>query len=603
MATTPRPKPSRRLACAARCFGALALLAPEAAAQSLAPRSPTPLGPGLSGASGAPSVAVDTSQACAAWAVADQGFGQVWSARSNGRGVHWLAPVRVDSDSTGATKITSPDSVQRLGDDFFVFWIDARNGTQRDDVFVNASTDGGATFAPLEVQLPDGLGGNGEVRAFKAVAVEGTAHDALIAVMRVAPNGVFDEELHLTRSIDGGATWSAPLHVAGDIAQGHDVDQFDVYADTDAVHLVWEDDSANGAGRYSPYHARSTDGGATFSVAQALDVTDLTDAGNCDAPGDYGLRVRSNGPNVVVAWLEERLHPDNEELRLTVSTDMGATFAPDIRIGGADPLAADVDYIDLALAHDRIVLAFTDDRLNPGSTDALYVWRRHVNGTTATETLLSGPAGATFPRLCGTGSQIALAWTTDMNRQSLLARVSENQGASWAPIATLQSSGSIYDVDNASIAFEPGYDNVFACYLIDTGPFGQNRAHMAGVRSPTLVPQGFSPAAPLVGFRGERLLGDSDVLFLIVVALSQAEGAFLLPDLRDTGLAYDTLTSAGITLLPSLLAPIQPNGVATTPQLVNHLPPGLTFQAVGVTLDVYGNTQRVTDVATVTVTP
>lgn len=582
---------------------ALGLLATPLVAQDLAPRAPVDLAPLNAGTAGAPAIDLSTDASCAVWAELAFGSGEVWCARSNGRGVAWQTPVQVDTDTSGATKITNADSVLRSGSDVWVFWLDSRSGATSEDVRFNRSTDGGATFPSLDAALPDGFLGAGDVRAFKPRLVQSSGGDALMVFMRVAPSGVADEELHVTRSTDGGATWSPTQRLAGDSSQGYDVDQFDAVVVGDVVHVVWEDDSANGAGRYSVHHARSVDGGATFSSALALDSTDPTDQGNSEAPGDNGLRVRAEGPQVAVAWLEERTDPSNEEVRLALSTDGGQSFGADFRVGAGDPISVDVDYLDLWMSNDQLLVALTDNRATGGTFDELFVWRRHFNGGASTETGLSNTGGAAFPRFCGAGDQVALTWLTDDVRQSLVGRISENNGATWLPRTVLFDSGGVQDVDNATACFDPGYDNLLVAFLADVGPQGTNRVHAGGVRPPTLVPQGFDTGSMFVGFQGLNLVENGDQLFCVVVALAQAEGAFLLPDARDTGLAYDLFTSAGLTLLPSLLAPVSLAGNASTPLLVNNLPPGLAFEAVGVTLDALGQTRRLTDVVSITVGP
>jgi hypothetical protein len=193
-----------------------------------------------------------------------------------------------------------------------------------------------------------------------------------------------------------------------------------------------------------------------------------------------------------------------------------------------------------------------------------------------------------------------VAWLSDSPvRQSLSSRTTEDLALTWQPVARIHDSLNSRDVDNASIAFDPAYDNVLAAFLVDSGVGGTNRALSGGVRPPTLVPQGFAPKGPFISFRGENLVEGDATLLLVGVGFTAAEGSLVLPDLRDVGLAYDALTAAGINLIPSLVAPIQPNGVANTPALVNGLPPGLTFRAVGLTMSPTVGTIRLTDVVTI----
>jgi hypothetical protein len=584
-----------------RVLAALALTA-VAHAQTTNPRPPQELAPLLGGLASTPSLSVTTASTVAAWANYDSGIGQVWSARSNGRGVMWQAPVRVDRDPTFALKLSLSDSVQRVGSNVYVLWIDERNGSNTNEVRFNVSTDGGATFAASDASVPHPLGGAGEIRAVRIASGPTPSGDGLHVAMRVAPPGVFDEELWITSSHDGGTTWTAPLRLAGDTSLGLDVDQFAIAVQGSRVHLVWEDESTNGAGRYSPYHVRSTDHGLTYRPVVRLDTSDAADLGNSDAPGEHGLQVRVWNDQVGVAWVEERTHPMNEEVRVAFSLDGGASFGNDERIGGGDPNVVDVDYLDLWIRGTVALVAFTDNRSTLSNVDQLYVWRRQVAGGAATETTVSTSAGAAFPRFTGTGSQVVVGWLTDSSiRQSLVSRTSEDLGLSWQPVARHFDAQNGLDVDSAVLAFEPSYDNVVSAFLVDTGPGGLNRVHTGGLRPPTLVPQGFSPSAPFISFRGENLLEADATLFLVAVGLTASEGSLVLPDQRDVGLAYDALTAAGFSILPSLVAPIQPTGVANTQSLSNTLPPGLVFRAVGVTVSPTVGTVRLSDVVTIVV--
>jgi hypothetical protein len=582
-----------------RALALLAAIAARAEAQNVAPRSPQELGPALGGVAAPPSIATAFDTTVAAFSEIDNGVSRVWAVRSNGRGVVWGPPVRVDRDPQFALKVTQSDSVQRAGANTYVFWIDDRSAPASNSVYFNVSTDGGATFGATDVAVPHPYGGNGELNAMRIASGPTPFGDGLHVAMRVAPSVTADEELWITSSLDGGATWNTPQQLAGDSANGIDVDQFAMAIANGRLHVVWEDDAANGAGRYSVRHSRSLDHGLTFGTGLALDTTDTADLGNADAPGEFGLQVRAHNDQVVVGWVEERTHPDNEEVRLAISLDGGASFSADERIGGGDPSTVDVDYIDVWVRQAVVLVALTDNRAALGNSDQLYVWRRPIAGGSATETALTA-GDAAFPRFAGAGAQVAVAWLSDSPvRQSLSSRTTEDLALTWQPVARIHDSLNSRDVDNASIAFDPAYDNVLAAFLVDSGVGGTNRALSGGVRPPTLVPQGFAPKGPFISFRGENLVEGDATLLLVGVGFTAAEGSLVLPDLRDVGLAYDALTAAGINLIPSLVAPIQPNGVANTPALVNGLPPGLTFRAVGLTMSPTVGTIRLTDVVTI----
>ncbi|MEZ5978626.1 MAG: hypothetical protein R3F34_10440 [Planctomycetota bacterium] len=563
-------------------------------AQDLAPRVPVGVAGPVGGTCGAPSVAIGTRSTNVAWSNFDTG-GTVWCASASGLATQFSAPVRVDRDSSGAVKLTQSDSCLRIGSRTYVFWIDGRTGSTTDDVRFNVSYDFGATFSSGDVRIPDGFGGAGEVRGFRVAGSAGANGDRLHVAMRVAPGAGANEELWYTRSLDGGTTWSSPVRLAGNAANGIDVDQFAIAISGDRVNLVWEDDSRNGAGRDSVRHVRSLDVGATFGPVLALDVTDAADTGDSEAPGEFGLQIRSYQNQVAVVWLEERTDPSNEEVRLAVSSDGGGVFLPDQRISTGNPNTVDADYLDLWLDQGMLLVAYTDDRNGGTAPNQVRVWRRAISGGTPTETVVSDARGASFLHFSGSGPQAALAWLTDdLVTQSVCCSLTDDTGATWTGISTLHDVGT-YDADGISVAFAPGYDNAVVSYALNSGPFGENRPWIGGVRRPTLEALGFSTSAPTVRFRGTNLLEGDATMFAVVLALTKGEGLLELPDDRDLGTAYDAFTVAGLAILPNLVGVIQVDGTALTPALANGLPPGLTFTAVGITVSPTVGTVRITD--------
>src|SRR5262245_2052476 len=69
---------------------------------------------------------------------------EVYVTTSDGRGIDWSTPVRVDGDASGAGKKTQATCIDVYGTHVFVTWQDLRNGNQ--EIYFNASSDGGLTW-------------------------------------------------------------------------------------------------------------------------------------------------------------------------------------------------------------------------------------------------------------------------------------------------------------------------------------------------------------------------------------------------------------------------------------------------------------------------
>jgi hypothetical protein len=76
------------------------------------------------------------------------------------------------------------------------------------------------------------------------------------------------ERIHFARSVDGGATWSAPVEVSlAPVGVGHAFPALAARGDGD-VRVLWMDDRS--AGAWNTYVRRSTDGGSSFGAETDL---------------------------------------------------------------------------------------------------------------------------------------------------------------------------------------------------------------------------------------------------------------------------------------------------------------------------------------------
>jgi hypothetical protein len=90
-----------------------------------------------------------------AWADQRNGFdnADVWLSKSNDQGSSWTAPSRVNQDNTSTQQFFPWMTVDQTNGNLFFVYHDRRNhpATDSTDVFMTYSTDGGETFADIEI--------------------------------------------------------------------------------------------------------------------------------------------------------------------------------------------------------------------------------------------------------------------------------------------------------------------------------------------------------------------------------------------------------------------------------------------------------------------
>jgi len=140
-------------------------------------------------------------------------------------------------------------------------------------------------------------------------------------------------DIHLAKSLDGGANFGAPSVVAPSKTYS-DAPKLAVDA-AGAVHLVYAESSGGPFARFHVRHTRSIDGGRTFAPSRDI---------SSGAPGGFkgaafpALGLDAKG-RLVAMWelyRDDRRPPHG--LGLAVSGDGGRTFSPpDVVPGSADP--------------------------------------------------------------------------------------------------------------------------------------------------------------------------------------------------------------------------------------------------------------------------
>ncbi len=271
----------------------------------------------------------------------------------------------------------------------YILWqeIVFSGGTHGGEIFFARSTDGGKTFTN-PVNLSNSIAGDGKGRLTRKHWHNGSLD------LAVAPDGAlyavwteYEGLLWLSRSTDGGAQFSKPMHIAGGdradpvrgpsiavagdntvylawtvgedraadihVAKSDDAGrsfrapwiavESDAHADapkisvdsTGIVHLVYAERAGDHSGRYHVHYTRSKDGARTFDAPRKISTP--LPAG-FESAGFPALSV-DRDDNLYVLW---ELFPvrggRSRGLELTYSLDAGQTFAtPSIVPGNADP--------------------------------------------------------------------------------------------------------------------------------------------------------------------------------------------------------------------------------------------------------------------------
>jgi hypothetical protein len=200
-----------------------------------------------------------------------------------------------------------------------------------------ASQDGGRTWARAAPAFSRCAGGNGAnggdyARAtdpWVSFATDGTAWQIALAFSGTSPEASSTNAILVSRSVDGGRSWSDPhtlIHDSGRFFNDKEsitADRFDARF----VYAVW--DRLDGAGGGPTYFARTTDGGATWERPRAI-----YDPGNTGQTINNQLVVLGDGTLLVLftrlpTSSSSVYHPEMQVIR---SNDRGATWSPPILV-------------------------------------------------------------------------------------------------------------------------------------------------------------------------------------------------------------------------------------------------------------------------------
>lgn len=517
-------------------------------------------------------------------AYVDSGDGSVRLAVSDGRGVEWGSPLRVDELLT--VRGLPGLKLLVLGERAYVAWIDHRNGSNRAEVFMNIYDASTGAFLGERWVDKGQLQGTGFVSDFAMAVAEDAGACRVHFLLHASMSGAIDDLLLVTTT-DDGASFSAPKNLTPSRSQVSFL-RFDLAAEGSNLHIVWVDDRADptlSIGRQL-FYQRSTDGGVTF-----LDEDVVLDANGPESGVvRSGLDLEISPSCVAVAWVEQQPSPSagTDRLHVNVSSDGGSTFAGDQVVGQYLLTDTWISSPRLSIEPDsgNVIVGWGDYRGGNPSTAPLQSFvATTVDGGVSwlPDVQLSPVAGlgvgmvhTTHHTVDGT-AEVTVTWTDGLGgKAGTMASHSRDGGVTWEPALRLSD-----DLPGLQFAYNHRYGNYVAMWM-STNQYGGMPfdVFVGGFRPQSVVPAEGTAGAPmhfrLRGFSGESAAAG--------VLLSFAPGSALLGG-RNLGLAFDPLFAISASLFTTVLGVrLGPAGGGITLPWSAALPPGLEFYAVAVSM-------------------
>lgn len=229
--------------------------------------------------------------------------------RSSDNGATWSAPSALNSSasSDSAFDLSPHVTTDGLGN-WLAVWSsgDTLGGTIGTDwdILFSMSTDNGATWSAQDALNSNATTDSGSDLVPEA-AVDGAGNWIVVwhSDDTLGSTVGADNDILFSRSIDGGATWSAPVALNSNAAtdSGTDLNPYIHTNGTGNFVVIWQsEDSLSGTVGTDRdiFISRSTNEGASWSAPAALNTNATTDSDH-----DYSPTFAADGAgNLVVAW-------------------------------------------------------------------------------------------------------------------------------------------------------------------------------------------------------------------------------------------------------------------------------------------------------------
>ena len=510
----------------------------------------------------------------------DAATNDIYASASDGRGINWSAPVRVDDDTISAWKGVYDYSIACRDGSIYLAWRDERNG--KDDCYFSASHDGGATWS-ANIRLDDGSAAGAKAVDQAMIDVSGANVYVVMRVDKISGTG---ESTWLASSNDRGATWNPSLQADSDLG---DCDYQDVSADGANAYVAFCDDR-NASSDDDLFFIMTHDGGLTWMMPEVQ--IDPSGPANGDLEAAE-IHLSVVGQNAVISWLEDELPSaaSDEEVHFMSSSDGGHTWNPEVIL----MTGSDADNHHMSFDGSTVVVTWED---NSTGADEAYAAVSSDFGATWTTTMVSS-GGAAYPVAAGAGDTWGVAWSGPAYPEGTMLAISRDYGVSFGAGVDC-AIGSPGDTDYVELAHNPMYNNFVTAWLDDV--LGVNDCYANGARSATLTPvsASFTPGDN-IHFEASGFPA-SDAGSTFVALISSGTGNYLTPygDNRSTGLLDNPYIPKWMSHLSGTIDAFG-NGTTVVGSLsIPGVPAGSTFYTTGVAFTggggvVFGDISDVTE--------
>jgi hypothetical protein len=244
----------------------------------------------------------------------------VFSRREAGQS-EWSSPLPLNSDAANdVSQDAFPQLVYHDGAWMCVWHASLYFGSDY-DIVISRSVDQAKSWSPVTPLYANAVSDGNAHDDNPQVCVNGRGDMIVIWSSTNSLGGTIgsDRDLLVSRSSDGGASWSAPAALHSTFASDNGDDNFPrIACDSDGTFIVvWQSESSlGGSGSDSDiFISKSSDGGVTWSTPIAANLNATADSGD-----DLMPRVAAYGGAWLIAWQSHdtmggTLGPDADLLR------------------------------------------------------------------------------------------------------------------------------------------------------------------------------------------------------------------------------------------------------------------------------------------------
>ncbi len=259
--------------------------------------------------------------------------------------------IDVDASTEGSRCITVVDDI------IYTVWSDKREGIG--NIYFSKSTDGGENFLSDVIVSYNSSTVN---YAFPSIAVT-SAGVIYIAWNKITGTSWDEYNICFTKSVDGGSTFLPQT----DITTTNSFVYSSICADGDNVYIFYGDLIGYPLVEY--YLVRSDDGGSSFKTP--LKVNDAGCVASVEVDGVTSIAIDGSG-NIYLTWIDGRRATGNGDIYFAKSTDNGVSISSNVMVN--DILSAGVDAIQykpkISLgATNEVYISFADKRLGDDWVD------------------------------------------------------------------------------------------------------------------------------------------------------------------------------------------------------------------------------------------